>query len=390
MFDAQGHITGEYSLEAVTSLPKDALQPYSEIQAHILLVSKRGPTQDLPSHRRVWLFQVETDGYPAGRARDLTAPPEKPNDLTFMEAVLLSRTEPLSEDQKFPKNNPLLGVKMFGTSGAGIPHSMTIEALGDANISLVEHFPANDKTPSFLLIQVVNTAAQTSSTIQVVLDAQSEIVEIDLAKEALIKQLYNPKNDEYPGKLLFTRGGIGQSIALTGGERLLGVTVSKEEVVRQSYELRPSQYIKAPEAPQYSEAPAVLLGRIRKTQRRFIQHIDGLLGRLELTPETELDKPSPVLEIEPFEGLSAEQEGIWKRVTSVSANSNDTAGLFTLDDIVDLDELESAKSVYQTLELLEKMGVIVAVTIVDPRTREPLSATFYRRITERDRWEWDK
>ena len=40
-----------------------------------------------------------------------------------------------------------------------------------------------------------------------------------------------------------------------------------------------------------------------------------------------------------------------------------------------------------TLDLLERMGVVVPVSVADPNTGEPV--TFYRLVTERDGWPVD-
>jgi type I restriction enzyme M protein len=46
--------------------------------------------------------------------------------------------------------------------------------------------------------------------------------------------------------------------------------------------------------------------------------------------------------------------------------------------------LEASENTLATLDLLERRGVIIPVTIADPNTGELMM--FYRRVTERDRW----
>ena len=72
-------------MEAVIALPKDAFQPYSSLQTNLLLFSKRRP--DIL--HTVWFFQLEQDGYPSGRGRDLTVDPPQASDIPFAKWVLL-------------------------------------------------------------------------------------------------------------------------------------------------------------------------------------------------------------------------------------------------------------------------------------------------------------
>jgi hypothetical protein len=83
----RGRLLDEYTLEAVVSLTQDAFQPFSALQTHLLLVCKRTPS----AHDRVWLIQVEHDGYPPGRGRDLTEPPSEDSDLPFVEGIFAKR-----------------------------------------------------------------------------------------------------------------------------------------------------------------------------------------------------------------------------------------------------------------------------------------------------------
>ena len=65
----------------------------------------------------------------------------------------------------------------------------------------------------------------------------------------------------------------------------------------------------------------------------------------------------------------------------------DTAALFTPEEVNTGSETEVSDVTRSTLELLERMGVIVPVTIADPHTGE--SMAFYRRVTERDLWQFE-
>lgn len=64
------------SLEAVITLPPDAMQPYNGIRAHVLVLNKQQLRKD------VWLASLLTDGYGSGRGRPLNlAQPPQPSEL---------------------------------------------------------------------------------------------------------------------------------------------------------------------------------------------------------------------------------------------------------------------------------------------------------------------
>lgn len=62
-------LTSEYQLEAVITLPLDAMQPYSQVATHLIVIRKAQPSD------AVWFVSLTSDGYPGGASRDLTADP---------------------------------------------------------------------------------------------------------------------------------------------------------------------------------------------------------------------------------------------------------------------------------------------------------------------------
>jgi hypothetical protein len=64
-----------------------------------------------------------------------------------------------------------------------------------------------------------------------------------------------------------------------------------------------------------------------------------------------------------------------------------TGVYFTPEDVETSDTGEVSDTTRQTLDLLECMGIIVPVTVADTKTGE--SIAFYRRVTERDKWDLD-
>jgi type I restriction enzyme M protein len=61
-----------------------------------------------------------------------------------------------------------------------------------------------------------------------------------------------------------------------------------------------------------------------------------------------------------------------------------TATLFTPANVEPSGASEASEDTLATLDLLERMGVIIPVTVADQNTGELMA--FYRRVTERDRW----
>ncbi len=92
--------------------------------------------------------------------------------------------------------------------------------------------------------------------------------------------------------------------------------------------------------------------------------------------------------------LNADQQQVWRKICEKTAlvgdaepDNYETALHFTLDQL-NLDYSEGTlESTRLTLALLERMGLIVPVTVVDPKSKSTIFA--YRRITERDIWLFD-
>lgn len=384
-------LVDELRLEAVLSFPREAFQPYSALQTHLILVHNSAAE----AYSRTWFFQAEHDGYPAGRGRDLTMPPTGPSDLPFVEGVIASRNAPF--DATFgASGKPLIGIKKIIAENKTWL-SVVIEATESTTLTVVERFPTTDETSAFLLAEGRDTTEEQYVCVRINLDSGETLDVPD--RDTLLNQLYRPRRqDPSPGTVLFRGNSPGQAVAISNTGRLIGVTVVRSVLHAHAYDLRPEQYVKAPEEAVSSESPALLLAALRRNQRAFLQHIDGLLGRLELAPITEQTLPSPLLTkdgkaIEPFGLLSQEQKAVWdyvrKKVQKIrdAEAPYDTAVLFTPDEVNTDSETEVADVTHSTLDLLERMGVIVPVSIVDPDTGE--STAFYRRVTERDRWRPD-
>ena len=380
-----------YCLEAVISLPKDAFQPFSSLQTHLFLLDKIPPTEQY----QTWLIQTEYDGYPSGRSRDLTLPPTGPSDLPFVEGIVAVRSEDF--DITVPQTKgPLVGIKKIVSQDKTFL-GVVIESIGSSSLSDASLSPAIDGASSFILLDSISSDGERHVCVQIPLDTGKAKVIQD--REAFLRDLYKlRKNDPIPETSLSRGEAASQAIAISVDGRLLGVTVSSEELCQHAYDLRPDQYVQTREESRTVESPALLLGAIRHNQSQLLQRIDSLLGRLELTSIAGQQLPSARLQedgkrVEPFGVLSQEQRAVWKQVRKKikklqhDGGSREIATLFTPADVEADGALEVSEGTRSTLDLLERMGLIVPVTVADPSSRE--SVAFYRLVTERDVWRFD-
>jgi predicted RNA methylase len=81
----------EARLDAIIQLPKDALQPYSQLQTYLLL-ARQSERSSLDAAAPVWFYQIAHDGFSSGRNR--RPQPEQSQLPQLMAAVAASQTEP--------------------------------------------------------------------------------------------------------------------------------------------------------------------------------------------------------------------------------------------------------------------------------------------------------
>ncbi len=403
----RNQLVDENSLLAVISFPKDAFQPYSPLQTHLLLFSK----VEASEKHLTWFFQVEQDGYPAGRGRDLTQEPSQPSDLPFLEAAwtkLNSEFDALLPDE----SNPQVGIKWL-TDGK-TPIGIICQGI-ENNLENIKYqtfdSQTSQKSPS-LLVELIAASSQQRISIQIPLDflknsdsnEQIETEEEDEEAETDI-DLEKPQAEKNVNQVVQILSPPVKAVAISlppqsqiagiNQPRLLGVAVPKSAIHEQAYDLRPETYIRTQTESSTIESPTALLAKIYRNQRQLAQRIDSLFGHLESPPIATQKLPSPIqAEIKPFGKLSQEQIKIWEKVCDKTEAVNDneadnynTAALFTLEELSTADNEEVTDVTRSTIDLLERMGIIVAVTVADPKTNEPLS--FYRRVTERDTWHLD-
>jgi len=386
----------DYKLEAVISLPKDALQPYSPLQTHLLLVSKpdNSAQPSKNAENPIWFWQLEQDGYPSGRGRDLTQDPdESASDLPFVTRVVTNPNPPLL----FPQQNPRIAISRIveGTSLLGFVCQAT-----SAELTSVTFYPHNETTSAFLLTETAPLGEQRICD-RIPLNG-SEPSQVENPQQ-LIKDLYGKKDPD--PKRLFSQPVKAAAISVLpesqaiGSNRvkLLGVAVRYDTIQAPTDDLRPERYVEKQEEPRSTDSPAELLSQIYQNQRKLSQHIESLFGRLELPAIANQQLPSPLANIASLgilEKLNPEQKTIWERIQAkiekIDSRDQDnpqTAVHFTLEELIQEDDSEISEMTRSTVDLLERLGVIVPVTITTPSTDESIQC--YRRVTERDLWQFD-
>lgn len=407
--DLRTQLVDGNKLEAVIALPRDAFQPYSPLQTNLLLFSKSNPVEGHLS----WFFQVEQDGYPTGRGRDLTQDPSLHSDLPFVEQVWAKYNSEF--DERFPNDdtNPQIGVKwitspsnsQMGIICQGIASSLT-------NIKFMLPDPQTGQRSRFLMVELAATSSEKRITVQIPLETEQtstnegqsaeEETEQDIDSEQLPKE--GSEQEINPVIPLLSCSVSAVAIAFPNHHqtigidkpRLLGVAVPSTTIQNQAYDLRPERYVGTQIESSSLQSPSTILARIHRNQQLLAQRIDSLFGRLELPPVATQKLPSPIFEPEfkLLEKLNPEQTKIWNKVrekteqiTDNERDNYETAAHFTLEDLNAANTEDVADATRQTIDLLERMGVIVPVTIADPKTNDPIF--FYRRVTERDLWQFD-
>jgi tRNA1(Val) A37 N6-methylase TrmN6 len=82
------------SLESIVTLPKQAFYPFSNTEAHLVVVRKRAENEANPANP-IWFCKVEADGYPEGAGRDLTTPSNAHTDeLPRVQELILNTRQP--------------------------------------------------------------------------------------------------------------------------------------------------------------------------------------------------------------------------------------------------------------------------------------------------------
>lgn len=356
-------LVNDYSLKAIINLTKDALQPYSGLSSNIIIADKADPMQQPDEVTDTWFLQVLQDGYPVGKSRDLMTNPGQTSDLPIIEAAVLnSGAEEI---------NAIIRVRNVKNNEGQISGWVIKPFKNEANILRLQTSIEGQKVGFEVVITSPNDEAM--------------VCKIGLGDEEFNKckpfvppaKKRSNKEDVELIQPTFRAGKAGQAVLLSADNRVLGVTVKKEEIINQGYNLQVENYLKLPENIIQRRPSGELLGTVRKNQRNLLAKLDALAGRMTMKPIAGETLPPPVMPVQ-IEGLLSEfapmQLKIWELVVKEYSSQ---ARYFAIENLPP----EMNNNVQITLDLLERMGLIVPV-IISGGERD----FYYRLTTERDNY----
>ncbi|MCB0127518.1 MAG: N-6 DNA methylase, partial [Caldilineaceae bacterium] len=388
------NIVEQFHLEALVTLPDDAFQPYSQLQTHLFLVTK--PSVDEGNEpnppKESWLFHAQDDGYSSGRSRNLTEDPATPNDLSRIETVIDWWRTANGAQPWFAQS----GLSLFQQASNDALDLLTIDTDQSLSLQRIDLYRPPSGAAQFLLVTA--GADQQSITQRLIVPLAGEgSPEFVSDLEQLLRDRYELKaKDPLPTPIILHQGFPLHSAVVVGNGRLLGICVSKELIQNRHYELRPDSYILQPAETAEILPPLDLLNEIQENSQQLQQRVNRLLDYLEPMRRTEQPLLSPILRnesgtrMQPFGALDTDQIAVWRRIEEQitqpeDPNTPSTAKPFQpkeLGGIGDADEVSSSTNA--TIDLLEKMGLIVPVTYAIPDNNNPTA--FYRLTTEKDLW----
>jgi N-6 DNA Methylase len=325
-------------IQAVIELKHNALYPFTNEQACLLMIHER--VQQSP-----WLLRIERDGYDAALYHDLLQEPRfapEWNDMPFIRQVVN-----LAED-------------VPGESVGGITYRFM-------------HF---DKRIAGVIIKTKENASITRILYQ----------QLTSVSQLLVETLHNNIPVVIPWNLsvqpankldirpipIFRDGMPGQWIAVSCDGRILGVTVSVEELLQHKCDLLPGNYIRRhiPDAdtfeytPTTADAPAsspVAKGPSQEAAGASAEVTSNPVVVPQLPPIADLPNIEPI--------LGAKQQAIWNEIKeqyTLYFTARELTGRF------------SGQEISATLRLLERFGLIVYVQVDG---EDGLPAYYYRRVT---------
>lgn len=373
----------EFSLRAVIALPDGAMEPFSQQPTNLLIVAKEEHSTDY-----TWFFREQDDGYPAGRNRDLTAEPRAFHDLVVVERALSLIG---SNDQLTPKYSDLTWT-IFQIDENEVDRWFVLETKLLAAINEIDLYPPNDNFRDFLII-ILNSGADIQHWKFPL--AETESVELIPDVEQFLRARFNVRaRDALPARVVIHSGTPLRRAVFLGNGRLLGVQIETAVVQKRNYEMQPASYIAQPAEVKVTKSPAALLNDIDSNRERLNLHVSRLrryLGRVRNELKT---LPSPVLRsddgspIEPIGMLSLEQKRVWQSVRKQTAPHPELEGVevpvpFQPKDLEGAsDSAQRVREITATLELFERMGLLVPIHYAIPGKDNP--STFFRLVSEAD------
>jgi len=384
-FTLRKRLVNEVILEAIITLPKDALQPYSALTTHLLLIENKDPAEDACT----WFLRPVYDGYKGGRGRDLTADPEEPNDLTLVEKAIQAIRQPSPIDGNAPISARPLNADAGRMLGLLIWPAPGVTLIGvryqpkDAGLYVdVELEQSDPKAGQGDRRKIYRLDESKQFRPKEVEPEKKKDKQED--KQEGFQEVFRSQSVPWGETVQFRR--VGGILLKYEGPRekpqLMGVAIPRTLLIARKYVLQPEDYLRAPEIRPELVRPHDILLQIHERQRELRQRMDRLAGlvaggRKEL-PTSPMGKPEVP---ESLSGLSEDQREIWEKIGQQVEQSG--SGVFALDVITGGNEMNEAE-IRLALELFEAMGLIVPVTIRHPESGQWMP--FYRLVNEGDHW----
>lgn len=374
----------DYTLEAVITLPKDAFQPYSSFETHLLLTKNTDSRDDSVT----WFIRPAFDGYVSGRGRDLTEEPKEPNDLSFIVNAFPTLRAPQEEVDRN------LSIVQWVEERAEFSGAI-VRPIENAVLAATWHLPARQDEPAAILVEI-DVQGQRRGW-QYNLTAAREFAPVNI--DEVIKNRTRKKD---PPRLLFQNQSSSGAETLTAANAVVcgillkcraaespavaGVAVSRTVLQRFDFSLDPNRFLQEPEIRAEQRLPHDILRDIKHREQLLVAKMSQLAGRL--VPEGgEGPLPSPVQDVMSFGSLDLTQQRIWEAMLSMRETVDDQefAVPFTAREVLEVigDKAIGGDAVLQAFELFEAMGVIVRITL--QRSSKDQFA-FYRRVEKRDTW----
>lgn len=195
--------------------------------------------------------------------------------------------------------------------------------------------------------------------------------------------IFNPaKRRFYIGavKEVFRTDAISRGILVDVQGTILGVSIKAGEIwSSKSRDLQPGTYMPQQQVIQEKKSPAQLMAEIKINQNQLMKRIDHLMGIAEIQSIADSDLPPKVLRRPVPPSVRGIQKMIWDEIQKKTKDAADykTPLPFQAVDLVKSANVSvSVADVQRTLELFERMGMIVSVSYQGMQ--------FYRLPVERD------
>ena len=164
-------LISEYTLEAVVSLPLNALQPFSSLSTNLLVISKNKPTRTT----HTWLIDIKNDDFLQGKGLNLIQlPPVQNKIMQFVTKLIGSDTPPFENIYTSTGTLCLQVAKLVQDSDSLGVIIRSIERLQIESVNY-HHVEKEDQAYCFLLIKISDATGTKTyhNTIHLSLDRKS-------------------------------------------------------------------------------------------------------------------------------------------------------------------------------------------------------------------------